>query len=429
MKKDIYVTTFSNSMMLPLQFTLSKAKGTLVHLVFYLATGVLFSLLIASCKSKTETPKDPDIYYTCSMDPQVVEYKPGKCPICKMELTQVRKSKSENPYEIQLSENQVKLGNIQVDTINTGNIGDKMHLTATLNFDLYKSTSVSSRVMGRVEKLYFKNQGDYVRKGDKLFDIYSEELNNAKQEYLLAEERQKTLDNSLIDFNQLIESAKNKLLLWGLTETQIEELSKSRKATPLTSFYSPVSGYITTLDLKEGDYAMEGGTIVRLADLSTLWAEAQVYSSQMAELDKSGTAIVQIPDMPGKEFTGQIEYVNPEINPDTRINLIRVAIPNTNRQLKPGMPAYVVIKSGERKTLTLPLDAVLRDGQGATVWVKSGENSFVSKMVETGLETEDRIEIRSGLKPGDIVVVKGAYLLNSEYKFKKGANPMEGHNM
>lgn len=267
MKKDIYVSGLNNSIMLPLRLPrraneVGGTRGrTPMRLVFYSAAVVLFSLLIASCKSKTETPKDPDIYYTCSMDPQVVEYKPGKCPICKMELTQVRKSKSGNPYEIQLSESQMKLGNVQVDTIDTGNIGDKMYLTATLNFDLYKSTSVSSRVLGRVEKLYFKNLGDYVRKGDKLFDIYSEELNNAKQEYLLAEERQKTLDNSLIDFNQLIQSAKNKLLLWGLTEAQIEELSKSRKATPLTSFYSPVSGYITTLDLKEGDYAMEGGTI------------------------------------------------------------------------------------------------------------------------------------------------------------------------
>lgn len=431
MKKNIYVTSFSNFIMLQLRLSrrtdeAGGTRGRSLLLIVLLALGLIW---LSSCKSKQDTPRDPDVYYTCSMDPQVVEYKPGKCPICKMELTQVRKSKSENPYEIQLSDNQMKLGNIQMDTINIGNIGDKMYLTATLNFDLYKSTSVSSRVMGRIEHLYFKNLGDYVRKGDKLFDIYSEELNNGKQEYLLAEERQKTLDNSLIDFNRLIESVKNKLLLWGLTETQIEELSKSRKATPLTSFYSPVAGYITTLDVKEGDYTMEGGTIVRLADLSTLWAEAQVYSSQMAELDKSGTAIVQIPDMPGKKFTGQIEYVNPEINPDTRINLIRVAIPNTNRLLKPGMPAYVVIKSVERKTLTLPLDAVLRDGQGATVWVKSGKNSFVSKMVETGLESEDRIEIRSGLKPGDIVVVKGAYLLNSEYKFKKGANPMEGHNM
>jgi Cu(I)/Ag(I) efflux system membrane fusion protein len=429
MKKRIYITGFNNSISLLLQFTLSLAKGTLLRSIRYSAIAAILIVFVASCKSKSDTPKDPDVYYTCSMDPQVVEYKPGKCPICKMELTQVKKSKSVNPYEIQLSENQMKLGNIQVDTVNTGNIGDKMYLTATLNFDLYKSTSVSSRVMGRIENLYFKNLGDYVRKGDKLFDIYSEELNNAKQEYLLALERKQTLDNSLIDFNQLLQSAKNKLLLWGLTETQIEELAASKKAMPLTSFYSPVSGYITTLDIKEGSYAMEGGTIVRLADMSTLWAEAQVYTSQMAALDKSGNATVQIPDMPEKQFTGRIEFVNPEINPDTRINLIRVAIPNTGHQLKPGMPAYVIIKGSQRNTLYLPLDAVLRDGQGATVWVKSGKTSFVSKMVATGIETEEGIEIKSGLQPGDIVVIQGAYLLQSEYKFKKGANPMEGHNM
>lgn len=430
MKKNIHVTGFNIPITIgAIKPLLRRIRVTRILPVFYTASTIILIIFFTACKSKQGTPADPDIYYTCSMDPQVVEYKPGKCPICKMELTQVRKSKSKNPYEIQLSENQMKLGNIQMDTISISNIGDKMYLTATLNFDLYKSTSVSSRVMGRLENLYFKNLGDYVRKGDKLFDIYSEELNSAKQEYLLALEQQKTLDNSLIDFTQLIESAKNKLLLWGLTEKQIQELATSKKAAPLTSFYSPVSGYITTLDVKEGDYTIEGGTIIRLADLSTLWAEAQVYSSQMVELDRNGTAIVQIPDMPGKEFTGHIEYMNPEINPDTRINLIRVAIPNAGNQLKPGMPAYVIIKSVQRKTLALPLDAVLRDGIGATVWVLSGQNSFVSKMVETGLETEDRIEIRSGLKAGDIVVIKGAYLLNSEYKFKKGANPMEGHNM
>lgn len=422
MKKDIYAATLNNSIN-------HQLKDVIMQFVFYLLIVVVLGLLVGSCKGKTETPQDPDVYYTCSMDPQVVEYKPGKCPICKMELTQVRKSKSGNPYEIQLSENQIKLGNIQLDTISTGNIGDKMYLTATLNFDLYKSNSVSSRVPGRIENLYFKNLGDYVRKGEKLFDIYSEELNTAKQEYMLALQQQQSLNNSLIDFNELIESAKNKLLLWGLTEVQIEELPKSRKINPLTSFYSPVSGFITTLDIKEGDYTMEGGTIMRLADLSTLWAEAQVYTSQLAELDKSGTAIVQIPDMPEKEYTGRIEYLNPEINPDTRINLIRVAIPNTSQQLKPGMPAYVIIKGSQRNTLTLPMDAVLRDALGATVWIKSGQNSFVSKMVETGLEAEGRIEITSGLKQGDIVVVKGAYLLQSEYKFKKGANPMEGHDM
>ena len=268
-----------------------------------------------------------------------------------------------NSDDILLNDDQIRLGNIKVDSVTSTGIGDKIYLTATLNFNQYKTTSVSSRVMGRIEKLYFKNVGDYVKKGDKLFDIYSEDLNNAKQEYILALQQQSQVNNSIIDYNQLLQSAKNKLLLWGLTETQIKELAATHEATPLTSFYSPVSGYITTLDVKEGDYAMEGGTIVRLADLSTLWAEAQVYTSQLAQLDKRGTALVQIPDMPDKEFTGKIEYANPEISPDTRIDLIRVTIPNKDMKLKPGMPAYVIISSTKHNSVTLPIDAVLRDGK------------------------------------------------------------------
>lgn len=227
----------------------------------------------------------------------------------------------------------------------------------------------------------------------------------------------------------LLYSAKNKLLLWGLTEDQVKELAAAKTAAPLTPFYSPVSGTVTSLDVKEGDYTMEGGTILHLADLSTLWAEAQVYTSQLEQLDRKGTTLVQIPDMPGKTFSGKIEYANPEINPATRIDLIRVTIPNTDRRLKPGMPAYVIISNTTHHSITLPIDAVLRDAKSATVWVRTNHNSFVSRMVQTGLETGDRIEILSGLKPGDRVVVTGAYLLNSEYKFKKGSQPMGGMKM
>ena len=386
-------------------------------------------LLFASCKNKKETPKDPDTYYTCSMDPQVVEYKPGKCPICKMDLTPVKKKNGESKDELQLSEQQIQLGNIQTDTIRNGTIGDQLVLTATLNFDQMRASSMSSRVMGRVEKLYYKNLGDYVRKGSPLYDLYSEELNNAKQEYLLALDKKKAFTSeTVIDFDQLIESARNKLLLWGLNEVQINELVKSKKATPVTTFYSSAGGYITQLDIREGEYVMEGGSIVKLADLSTLWAEAQVYTSQLAELNSNSIATVQLPDFDNKEIKGRIEFVNPEINPDTRINLIRVSIPNPGNQLKPGMPAYVLLKSPQRQSLTLPVDAVIRDGKGATVWIQTGKNTFKSMMVQTGIESGDRIEIKSGLKEGDVVVLTGAYLLHSEYVFKKGADPMAGHN-
>ncbi len=390
---------------------------------------VVLALLVTSCKSKTPKPVvASDVYYTCSMDPQVHEYKPGKCPICKMELTPVKKANADLVDEVELSAQQIQLGNIHSDTIRNGSIGDNLILTATLNFDQMKASSVSARIMGRIEKLYFKNLGDYVSKGSPLYELHSEELNNAKQEYLLALDRKKAFaDETVIDFSHLIQSAKNKLLLWGMTENQIQELARSKKASPSTTYYSNASGYITTLDIKEGDYIMEGGIIVKLADLSSLWAEAQVYTSQMADVNRNSMATVQLPDFDGKEIQGRIEFVNPEINPDTRINLIRVAIPNPGNKLRPGMSAYVLLKSPPRKTLTLPIDAVIRDGHGATVWIQTSQKTFKSIMVETGQETDDRIEIRSGLSTGDVVVTSGVYLLHSEYVFKKGGDAMAGH--
>lgn len=391
---------------------------------------LLFILSLASCKNKQATTVDSDTYYTCSMDPQVVEHKPSKCPICHMELTPVKKSKTENKDEILLSEQQIQLGNITTDTLQSGSMGDQLVLTATLNFDEAKTTSVSSRVSGRIEKLYFKNMGDFVRKGDALYNLYSEELNNAKQEYLLAiERRQAFAGETAIDFEQLLQSARYKLRLWGMNDAQVKQLEQVKKASPLTTFYSTEGGYITSLDTREGDYVMEGGPIVKLADLSSLWAEAQVYTSQLSSIDLDGEAIVQLPDLEGKEIRGRIAFANPEINPDTRINLVRVAIPNTGNLLKPGMPAYVLMKSRKHQSLSLPIDAVIRDGKGAAVWVRTGEKSFKSKMVQTGLETGERIEIVSGLVAGEVVVISGAYLLQSEYIFKRGANPMEGMKM
>ena len=140
----------------------------------------------------------------------------------------------------------------------------------------------------------------------------------------------------------------------------------------------------------------------------------------------SGQAIVEIPDVPGKQWTGKVSFANPEIATDSRLNLIRVTIPNEGGLLKPGMPAYVSIKNKDVKALTLPTDAVLRDGKMNIIWLHTGKNIFKMKMVQTGLESGDRIEIKSGLQNGDVVVMRGAYLLQSEYVFKKGADAMSG---
>jgi Cu(I)/Ag(I) efflux system membrane fusion protein len=407
-----------------------QLRRTLLRSVLYSAMLLLVAITATSCKSETNTvATDPDVYYTCSMDPQVIESKPGKCPICHMQLTVARKSTQKNDNELQLSPQQIQLGNIVVDTIHNGELGNQLILTGILNFNELNTTAVSARIAGRVDKLYFKNIGDYVSKGAKLFDLYSEELNTAKQEYLLALQKQKVLGNSVIDYNTLIQSAKSKLLLWGMSEAQIKALPENNQTSNITGFYSTSGGYITELNIKEGDYVSEGTSIVRLADLSRLWVEAQLYTSQLAQLNTSATATVHFPDLPNKKIEGKIEFVNPEINPATRINLIRINIPNEQNILRPGMSVYVIIKDSHHKTLSLPVDAVLQTGKMSVVWVQTSANRFMSKMVETGIESDGMIEIKSGLKEGDAVVVNGAYLLQSEYIFRKGANPMAGHDM
>src|SRR5882724_210671 len=305
----------------------NKHTGTrfsFLCLMFFSMTFVfLSSCKHAQTKSASSTAQR-DVYYTCSMHPQVHEEHPGKCPICGMDLIAVPKSSMQANNEVHLNDQQIKLGNIQVDTIRNGSIGDKMVLTGTLNFNQQKLSSISTRVEGRIENLFVKKTGDFVRKGDKLYDLYSEQLNNAKQEYVTALMQQNTIGNALINYGALVESAKNKLLLWGMTMTQIDQLAQIKQASTLTTFYSPEDGYVTTLNIQEGSYALEGSPLIQLADLSTLWAEAQVYTTQLSSLNRNSQVTVQIPDLNNLSIPGTIDFVNPEIDPDTRINLVRV---------------------------------------------------------------------------------------------------------
>lgn len=372
---------------------------------------------------------DHSTYYTCSMHPQVVSDKMGTCPICYMDLVKVKKQHDLNPGEIYLNEEQQRLGNIKTDTLSVGNLNEKTVLTGVLNYNQNERQSINSRIMGRIDKLYYKTVGDYVAAGSPLYEIYSEELNNAKQEYILAIREQKNLSKAIVKVDEIVQAAVNKLLLWGLSKKQIQDLEQTKKLSNTTTFYSPTSGYITSIAVQEGSYVMDGGNIVDVADLSTLWVETQAYSSQLSLIQKNSLSKILIPDLDNLEIKAQVEFINPELNDGSRINTVRFTIANKAQKLKPGMPVYVIIENSSAHSITLPSDAVIRDSKGATVWVQTGKNIFKSKMVEIGIENENRIEIKSGLNVKDIVVTSGAYLLNSEFVFKNGADPMAGMKM
>ncbi len=389
---------------------------------------ILIVLILAGgCRAHEKKPVPADVYYTCSMHPQVVAVKPGTCPICHMDLIPVTKGSQSLPNEIELSDAQVQLGNIHVDTLGHSTQNNGLVLNGTINFDENMVHAVSARVMGRIERLYHKTLGEYVEKGSKLFELYSEELNNAKQEYLLLLEKRKGLESTVVDFEQLRRSARSKLFLWGMSEPQIKTLEQTKKSTSTTTFYSTAGGYITSLDVTEGDYVQQGGLIVHLANTGHVWAEVQVYTSQLALFDREAHIKVQVPDL-GWEVEGKMDLVIPEIDPRTRINLVRVSVENPGNRLKPGMPVYIVMSKNSTSTLTLPSDAVIRNPT-AQVWVLIGKNKFRLQQVITGSENGNQIEIVQGLKPGDVVVTSGTYLLNSEFLLRNAGHSMEGMDM
>jgi len=388
---------------------------------------VLIVLLGFSCGSKKTEVADDGVYYTCSMHPQVMEQQPGDCPICKMPLIAVRENTTQQAGELQLNERQVQLGNIRVDSARVRTLTQELLLPGRLAVNQQALTTVSTRVMGRVEKLHFKNIGDRVRQGDPIYAIYSEDLNIAVSELLFARDLAAKTASGAADPDRLERIARNKLLAYGLTEAQVNALATLERPPYTIEFTSPATGVITDLPIREGETLMQGAVVMKIAALSSLWAEAQVYPMDRARIALGAEGRVTLPGLPDTVITAPLTFANPELDPSSTIGLVRLDIPNTGGILQPGMQVYVHVPIGEVTTLALPTDAVLRDGEGSSVWIATGPGRFKVVMVTTGAEAGGFAAITSGIKAGDQVVISGAYLLNSEFKFRQGSDPMGGH--
>lgn len=383
--------------------------------------------IIIGCKSKNDV-NTSKAFYTCSMDPQIMENKPGKCPICKMELTKVE-PRNENSNTLKFSEEQIKLGHITVGILRQENMSEEISISAKVTADETKSTTISARIMGRIDDLNFKTIGEYIQKGELIYQLYSEDLSATLKDLLIAKERMQKLKDNTIDYKQIYLSTKNKLLLWGLSEKQIIDIEKSGEIPLLTPFYSQTDGYITEIGIKQGDYLMQGQMIYKLNDLSTVWIEAQSFSSETSSFNIGQDVKITFESMPERTLNSKITFISPELSKNSQINIIRVQLNNKNNQFYPGMLATVTATTSQKHTLTLPLDAVLQEAKGSTVWIQNETGTFENRMVITGMQNSRQIEILSGIKEGQKVVFSGAYLINSEYRLKKGANPMEGHDM
>ena len=321
----------------------------------------------------------------------------------------------------------MRLANIKVEPVTIKNISEEIILTGSIVPDENKSSEVNSRIMGRIDKLYFKFTGESINKGDLLYEIYSEELQTAKKDFLFALQQAGSKSNNDEYFNSLKESAKNKLLLWGLTENQLSELEQTKEINITTKIYSKTNGIISDIIVREGDYVAEGTSLLKINDLSKLWVEAQLYSHELLSVKNNDEAEISIEGF--GNLKTHISFVSPVLNSNSIVNIIRAEIPNPDQQLKPGMLATIHLKTKSKNTLVIPVDAVLQEANGNSVWIQKADSTFESRMVMTGISNSEEIEITMGLREGENVVVSGAFLINSEFKLKRDADPMGGMKM
>lgn len=389
-------------------------------------------MILSACKPHQEkkmiqTVAISQFYYTCSMHPQIHEEHPGNCPVCGMKLIKAEAGGESKDNRIKLTAAQQQLAGIQTDTVSERNTGDEKLITGTVTADENASGEQSARLPGRIQRLYVRTIGEVVSIGQPVYSLYSEDLQEAQKEYLLAKEQQQKLHNPDMDYQALISAAESKLKLWGLTAGQISALSKSGKVSGATTIVSSVNGTISELNVHEGDYVTEGETILKTQGLGNLWVEAQLYAGEAGSVHVGQEVNVIFSDLGGQAVKGKVAFMNPELSDGSKIDLARISVVNPQNQLRPGMQANIAL-GGHVNTLAVPINAVLTDGKGSHVWVKNTDGGFSPRMVEIGKRNHTYAEIISGLNSGEVIVTNGAYLLNSESIFKNG-NDMAGMKM
>ncbi len=398
--------------------------------IIFLSIAILFAL--AGCKSKNENHAghDTGTYYTCPMHPTVKSNSPGSCPVCNMSLIKVEKQNNEHAQQegnfITIEKQQQQLAGIKTDTVKFQTIIPASTILGTVAIDEEQVTTISSRVKGRIDKLYIKTSGEYIRKGNPVYAIYSEQLFADEKEFLALSEKRtnNTTENELLD--DMLSASKNKLLLWGLSEKQIAELEKSKSASQQIIFYAQTEGYVTEILVKEGAYVEAGTLLFKLTELNQVWIDAQVYSNEIEKISGSSSFQIFSETYPDEIYEGRLVFSNPSVEDGRKVQLLRLKVDNSKNKLIPGMMVYVSPKQNSKPVLAVPKSAVLLEKM-KTVWVLAHDNTFEQRMVETGIENKFWIEILSGLKEGETVVTEGAYLISSEFILKSGAGQRHDH--
>lgn len=362
----------------------------------------------------------PAEVWTCSMHPQIRQPKPGLCPICHMDLVLATMGEQWelDVSEIELSATAQKLAAVETAPVVRGPAAVEVRLSGKLQPDETRVAVIASRVAGRVDQLYANALGLAVKAGDAVADLYSPELVSAAQELRQAA----AAENG--EAGGILEAARERLRLWGLTAEQIEALERDENRRDQMTFYAPISGVVIAKNVRAGQYVETGEPILAVADLSHLWLLLDAYESDLHWLRVGQAVTFSVAAQPGGQFTGDIAFIEPVVSSATRTVKVRVEVTNSDGQLKPEMFARAVVEAvvGEEGAppLLIPATAPLLTGARALVYVADAEREgvFAAREIELGPRAGDFYIVQSGLVEGEKVASRGAFKIDSSLQIQ-----------
>ena len=404
-----------------------------------LAGGSVFTYTRLQARDSHAEHAQAAVEYTCPMHPQIKSDKAGECPICGMDLVAAQAQPSAHAVhaahaaeplpagleEVVLSPEQLVLANVHTVEVQPRMLNAVITAPGKITYDETRLSQITARFDGRIETLSVNATGDRVTKGHAIGTIYSPEAIAAMQEYLVARRSYREMRGS--EFPDLAEGAKGlleasrqRLRLWGITDAQITQLERTQQPTLALAINAPASGTVLKKLVQPGQYVKTGDVLYEIADLSQVWAEADVFEAQMTDVKVGHRAVITSPSYPARSFVGKVSFVTPFLTPETRSMKVRVPLSNPDGILKPDMFVTASLQAPENQALAVPASAVLTTGKRQIVYVEAEAGRFRPREVSLGGKTMEHYPVLSGLKAGERVATSGGFLLDANSQIQAG---------
>jgi RND family efflux transporter MFP subunit len=372
-------------------------------------------------------------YYKDPMHPWYTSEKPGKAPDCGMDLVPVYEGESD-AKGIKIDPTTVQNIGVKVEDVVKRKLNKVIRTIGKIDYDERRVFSVNSKVMGWVEKLYVDYTGKLVRKGEPMMDLYSPELVTTQEEYLQALNYQKKLQRSSLEeakkgSDDLIQSARRRLLNWDIPESEIQALEQRGAPKKTMTIYSPADGIVMEKMVRPGQNVMVGMELYKIADLSTVWVLADIYQYELPWIRLGQSVDIELSYLPGRSFKGTITYIYPYLSEETKTAKVRIQVHNTaSIDLKPDMFATVKILSPlSLEAVVVPDQAIIRSGERNIAVIALGGGYFDPREVKLGVQSEGYVQVLDGIKEGEKIVISSQFLIDSESNLKAAIRQMSGH--